>query len=147
MQSDIKNNTKLLEDQTKNMGNTYIILEEMISSNKESLTKIDDDLKSIQNKDKVVSEDNDKVKSSAKCYYYNKGYCRSKSSCYFLHPTVLCEIENCDEKKCPNRHIKDCKNFIQNNCKFGQQCEFNHDSSKRIKMNQKIETENPIDNT
>ena len=93
MQSDIKNNTKLLEDQTKNMGNTYIILEEMISSNKEILQTLKMILKVLnENKDKVVSGENNKVNISAKCHYYNKGYCRSKSSCNFLHPTVLCEI-------------------------------------------------------
>ena len=48
LDSDFKIHKKLLEDQTINMNNTYTLLEEMISSNKESLSKIEDDLKNTK---------------------------------------------------------------------------------------------------
>ena len=36
-------------------------------------------------------------------------------------------------KTCPNRHIKDCKNWQKSTCKFETSCEFKHDENKKNK--------------
>ena len=45
-------------------------------------------LKTLQNEE---IKNKEKVKINIKCRYWNKGYCRSKSLCLYLHPKVLCE--------------------------------------------------------
>ena len=79
------------------------------------------------NKEKEETKDKQKVKNTIKCRYYNKGFCRSKSSCSFFHPTDLCEQKDCEEKRCPRRHLKQCKNWQKSTCKFGNNCEYKHD--------------------
>ena len=99
LDSDFKIHTKLLEDQTINMNNTYTLLEEMISSNKESLSQIEDDLKNTKStknsEESLIS--NKKSISTKKCNFYNKGFCKFKNDCPFLHPRVICTEEHCKE--------------------------------------------------
>ena len=52
-----------------------------------------------------------------KCKFYNRGYCKHKDQCKYVHPTSDC-IGNClDTNICPNRHRKICK--------FGHKCYHN----------------------
>ena len=59
----------------------------------------------------------------------------------YIHPKVLCEQKDCEEKMCPNRHLKHCKNYLKSSCKFGPSCEFKHDpkKKKRIEKSRSIE--------
>ena len=50
--------------------------------------------------------------------------------CPFIHPKNHCTIENCKEKNCKKRHIKDCKNWKSGFCKFTNDCEYKHDPQK-----------------
>ena len=52
--------------------------------------------------------------------------------CVYLHPKDVCEKEVCEDKKCPNCHIKQCKNWIKFSCKFGNACENKHVDMKNI---------------
>ena len=127
LDSDFKIHKKLLEEQTINMSNTYTILEEMISTNKESLMKIEDDLKN--SRESPISNEKRNLLLK-KCNFFNKGFCKFKENCPFLHPTVICTELNCKEKECSQRHPKNCKNFLKGSCKFGELCEFiHHDES------------------
>ena len=46
--------------------------------------------------------------------------------CQFIHPKTVCKNVQCNDKKCPHRHIKPCKNWSKNNCKFKNLCEYSH---------------------
>ena len=106
------------------------------------------DLKTIK-ESTLTNKNEESIKILKKCRFYNVGYCRSKSSCSFSHPITLCKKEQYKDRECPNRHLKDCKNYMKSDCKFGKQCEFTHDPKKRIKINQKVtqvfENENTIE--
>ena len=39
----------------------------------------------------------------------------------------MCEQKDCEEKRCPRRHLKQCKNWQKSTCKFGNNCEYKHD--------------------
>ena len=56
-----------------------------------------------ESKNKPVNRKNDEsvesVQNKRRCHYWNDGYCRSKSSCLYLHPKTLCEDEKCVEQK------------------------------------------------
>ena len=51
------------------------------------------------------------------------------------HPAVICNKDNCVDKKCSARHPKPCKLWKMGSCKFGESCEFKHD--KNIEREQK----------
>ena len=92
--------------------------------------------KKLYNKESIKSKDqketytklteNKNKKTIRKCWFYNKGYCRSKTNCQFSHPQTFCKIKDCRDKECEARHIKDCKNYFKNACKFGKSCEYKH---------------------
>ena len=107
--------------------NTYIVnlLNQSFYQNKVDILE-----KKLHNK-KEDTKTKEHVKSETKCHFYNKGYCRSKALCSFVHPKIHCDKENCKELKCPHRHIKTCKNFLKSSCKFGNACEYKHDSKKK----------------
>ena len=66
-----------------------------------------------------------------KCVHFNRGYCRSKEYCLYLHPKDHCLQKECDKKQCKDRHIKDCKRWSNRGCRFGDLCEFRHDRLKK----------------
>ena len=107
--------TKPLKDQTINMNNTYNILEEMISTNKESLTKIEDDLKLIKNnkKDESSRQSFPKESKIKRCNFFNRGYCKFKENCPLFHPKEICSEKQCLNKECMKRHIRECKNWAK----------------------------------
>ena len=57
-----------------------------------------------------------KTKTSEKCKYYNRGYCKNKEDCENLHNDKVCDDLDCDENKCEKRH--------PNPCRFGPRCQF-----------------------
>ena len=49
----------------------------------------------------------------------------------YIHPKLLCEQKDCEEKRCPNRHLKHCKNWQKATCKFGNNCQYKHDQNMK----------------
>ena len=111
----------------------YKALEEAKQSHKSDLNKKTKQSKNIE-KEHVMK----------KCRYFNAGYCRSKSSCTFLHPTTLCKLKDCRDKECSGRHLKNCKNWLKNECKFGNSCEYKHDADKKHTKTQTNNTKTKI---
>ena len=56
-------------------------------------------------------------KSSQKCNFHNRGYCKSKDECDKNHSDIVCNNKECDEEKCNKRHPYQCK--------YGMHCKFN----------------------
>ena len=81
---------------------------------------------------KLTNKRENNTKFLKKCNFYNIGYCRSKSSCAFLHQKHLCQNDECSDKECQKRHLKPCKNWVKSTCKFGRSCECKHDPKKKI---------------
>ena len=63
------------------------------------------------------------------CKYYDNGYCRYKENCKYFHSAKNCEVINCENQTCKNRHPKQCRYYRRQNCKFGEDCCFKHDKN------------------
>ena len=76
-----------------------------------------------------------------KCVFNDTGFCKYKESCRKHHFSEKCEDQKCD-RKCTNRHPKECNRG--ENCKFLKQkiCAYDHDNSEKINEDK----ENLIDN-
>ena len=62
-----------------------------------------------------------------KCRYFNVGFCKKKTNCKYLHPTLDCE-HNCSKSECTYRHWIDCKN--RQDCYYNGLglCKFKHEN-------------------
>ena len=104
------------------------VIEEVIVANSVAIKKIETEIIEITKKnncENVKKEDLEsftgvkKVKSvmvkegKKKCRYFNRGYCRYKSKCRYVHPERICtehdRNKKCDIKECADRHPKTCK--------------------------------------
>ena len=63
-----------------------------------------------------------------RCKWWNRGYCKFKQSCPYLHPKEICIEEQCLKKECEKRHPNICKNWQKGSCHFTNLCEFTHPS-------------------
>ena len=70
-----------------------------------------------------------KLKSSTKCKYYDKGFCKYKKDCDYLHPVETCTNQVCNTQSCSKRHPKICKYFVKgNSCIFKTKCCYRHEN-------------------
>ena len=113
----------------------YKQLEELINNNKDSLTKIEVDLKQVAEELKSSSGEND-LKEKRRCKFWNAGYCKLKKSCPFLHPEIICKESKCVDKFCKKRHPRACKNWKKGSCKFSEICEFIHEENVTVDSEQ-----------
>ena len=112
-------------------------------------------------KDKDVMDNLEvqELKKNIKCRYNNRGYCKSKFNCEFLHSNKICDKVllngKCLEvKTCLLRHPRDCRHWLGDSkgCLRGEDCMYLHISCKKgslIKRNQnngKSETQTTKDN-
>ena len=66
-----------------------------------------------------------------KCNFYNVGYCRYKEKCHFKHPKSDCCETSCRNKRCENRHPRQCKfEVLGKKCRHGDACAFKHLQNK-----------------
>ena len=70
------------------------------------------------------SQSNKPKGNMEKCYFFDKGYCKSKSQCLKSHPSTDCKGQ-CENKNVyPLRHRVECKNGTQCIFKSSKSCEF-----------------------
>ena len=117
---------KLLEDIIKNQKNNIDILKEK---------KEEED--NEQPKDKEGCH----AKGNKRCRYWNRGFCREKSSCLFTHVKEDCESfqkeGSCYDRTCKKRHRKECRYYSKGNCFRGNICEYKHGRNNQIKETKK----------
>ena len=117
-------NTEKISELNKDVLDLFLIIQKLRKDQKHST-------KSVQNDLNIENDEETKIKRTNRiCKFYNRGYCKKKDSCSFIHPKTKCSIKNCKDKQCQNRHLKDCKNWSNRCCKFGSSCEFKHDIEK-----------------
>ena len=56
-------------------------------------------------------------KTSKRCNFNNRGYCKSEKECSNKHSDVVCDTLECEEETCDKRHPYECK--------YGRYCRFN----------------------
>ena len=116
---------KPFDEQTISLNNTYNVFEEWISSNKDSIVKLELDLENLKTikLDESAKANKNKVN---RCKWWNRGFCKYKKDCPDLHPQEICSEGQCESKECEKRHPNTCKNWKKGFCKFLEQCEFSH---------------------
>jgi hypothetical protein len=67
------------------------------------------------------------------CVFNKYGFCKYLETCRNYHEKKICEISQCEVRKCPLRHPKICKFYRDNGyCKFGEFCYFSHKTKMNI---------------
>ena len=71
------------------------------------------------------------IKSSKRCRYFNRGYCRKGSDCLYSHPQETCqeylESGSCASiRSCKKRHPQECRYWKRHHCFRGRECMFLH---------------------
>ena len=118
-------------------------LEELINNNKDSITKIEVDLKQVADEIKSSSGEN-VLKVERKCKFWNAGYCKHKKACPFLHPENICIESKCADKICKKRHPRTCRNWKKGLCRFSDLCEFLHEEKEEMVSVNSEENKNTI---
>ena len=86
-------------------------------------------MKEDNKKTDSVGENENKRKNV--CRYFNRGYCKYKLECRFVHSQNICEKHlksgKCGDKSCNYRHPKECKWFGKSvGCRRDTDCEYLH---------------------
>ena len=141
IESESEQNHEQILSEDPNMLNKFKLLEEIVYATKEAMNN-------IENVSKNIEQESEKKR----CKWWNRGYCKFKQSCPYLHPKAICIEEQCSNKECEKRHPNICKNWQKGSCKFTN-CEFKHptvvnqindDSEKKI-VDITINDENFVD--
>ena len=129
---DIKCNVDKLEKETSIKDDKEIqeiveaqhVIDTIIVANSDAIKRIDKEMQEISAKqhvnetdsdtiEKEVSDDDVKTIKGKRCRYFNRGFCKYKNKCRFVHPNKICNIylknQTCNEKSCSDRHPKLCK--------------------------------------
>ena len=64
--------------------------------------------------------------NTKRCKYYNRGYCKQRENCKFLHPTEECALRDKCINNCLKRHRKICRYGIYGYHNKHNVCEFLH---------------------
>ena len=111
------------------------VLEDIIEKQKKSIDTQIEKKKEEETKQQKGEERGHK-KSSKRCRYWNRGFCREKSSCLFSHVKEDCESfqkdGSCHDRTCKKRHRKECCYFNKGNCFRGDKCEYMHKRKNHI---------------
>ena len=126
--SQSEGNHLTVDSDMKTWEDQFKILESRITENKDTLTKIEVDFEDIKNikKDESSKQSFVQENDQKRCKWWNRGYCKFKQQCPFLHPKEICIEEKCVNKDCQKRHPNNCKNYEKGTCKFLVFCEFKH---------------------
>ena len=130
-------------------------VDEAITANSNAIQNIDDEIKVLSQNTKKkasieVNQAGNKEGRGRKCRYYNRGHCRNKGGCEFVHPKEICKVylegKRCEVKECLERHPKVCEYWLKSNsgCRREGFCDFLHVTvareDEKIKIGAKEET-------
>ena len=114
-------------------------MDKVIAANMEAIAKIDKEILNFSQKKpndatKKESSEAGKVKHTKKCRYFNRGYCKYKHNCKYLHPKEICKEYlvggTCGNLQCCARHPRACKwNESNEGCKRKAECDYLHVTS------------------
>ena len=73
-------------------------------------------------------------KTTRKCRYFNRGYCKYRERCRFYHSPNICKVYLekgiCRKNSCSDRHPRKCK--YKENCPRYEQCQYLHVESEKV---------------
>jgi hypothetical protein len=110
-------------DEIQKILETQKAIEESLASNQEAIKRIEEEMKEFAEKNVDITathkvpdntgNDAGEIAKTRLCRYYNRGYCKYKFKCKYIHPKEICikhiQNGNCRNKECEDRHPKTCK--------------------------------------
>ena len=97
--------------------------------------------------EEVEKEKVEDIKEKRRCKWFNRGYCKEKERCSFVHPRQDCQEHlqgRCTIRGCTLRHRRVCKfNATKEGCIRGKMCEYIHNELPKQKytVEDVVETE------
>ena len=135
-----KNNSK----EVKEIIKLQPIMDEIIVANSDAIKNLKVEVGNIKQNNKYNEKYNTNVENitssnkvkQIKCKYNNRGYCRKRKQCKYLHSNIVCEKsaegEVCGNKYCEFRHPKKCLYFrMKYGCRFGVLCQYVHEEKEQ----------------
>ena len=97
-------------------------VDELLVANSKELKRIDGEILGLQtDKANAAPEHVQILNETKKCRYFNRGHCRYKDKCKFLHTKEICKSHleggKCSESSCMRRHPKVCKWWQRGECR------------------------------
>ena len=76
------------------------------------------------------------------CLFDKFSFCKNGVKCMRIHLKEVCQVRECDYRKCNKRHPKPCRIFRMNGfCRFGTSCGYSHRLPKEVEeQNEKIKS-------
>ena len=120
------------------------IMDEIIVANSDAIKNLKVEVGNIKQNNKYNEKYNTNVENitssnkvkQIKCKYNNRGYCRKRKQCKYIHSNIICEEhtngEVCGNKYCEFRHPKKCLYFrMKYKCRFGVLCQYLHEEKEQ----------------
>ena len=120
------------------------IMDEIIVANSDAIKNLKVEVGNIKQNSKYNEKYNTHVENISssykekqiKCKYNNRGYCRKRKQCKYIHSNIICEEhtngEVCGNKYCEFRHPKKCLYFrMKSGCRFGVLCQYVHEEKEQ----------------
>ena len=137
-----KKNAASENSEVQEIIETQKVIDEIIVANSDAIKRMDKEIREINKKqiedkskidatDEVIGEGVKAMQVRKKCKYKNRGFCKYKTKCRFVHPDKVCEIYlekgTCDQRECSYRHPKSCK-WLESNggCRRKDDCDYSH---------------------
>ena len=138
------------DEETKNVKNiieSQTMIDELVVKNSDDIAlmkKVKDDnavaIKHLESKihdiEKEIDERMKKVDKSSEtgeitCKYYNRGFCKKREFCVYLHKSAtICESRRngtkCENNRCEQRHPRTCKHYLRSACWRDESCAYLH---------------------
>ena len=109
-------------EELKEILDAQKVIDEVIVANSDAIKRIDREIMELT-KHKMTKVPKDTLENVAgdaivekvkrKCRYHNRGFCKRKGDCRFVHSEQICKDhmrnKECEIKDCPDRHPKMCK--------------------------------------
>ena len=125
------------------------VVEDILESHTEAIKRIEKEIVKMENlknkNDKVQSEAaaNDDVEkeersmfNKRKCRYFDKGFCKFRVKCRYIHPKRICEdyLRNgkCEVPGCKERHPEMCRYWGSGKCRRNENCDFLHATLENV---------------
>ena len=91
------------------------------------------------------------TRSTKKCKYFNRGYCKNVELCPFSHPQEVCQEHlssgKCsDYGSCQKRHPRECRYWKKHECFHGGSCLYLHQKIPNNELDVKDPKENGEEN-
>ena len=112
-------------DEVKEILEAQRVIDEIIVANADAIKRMDREMKEIKEKkqeqkapidtpENEIGDGDGEVKTvKKKCRYFNRGFCKYKTKCRFVHPKQICQQHTkdnkCEKRYCQDRHPKTCK--------------------------------------